>query len=294
MRFAIATIDRYLGVFETLVEAGWTPLKLFSFPSVDGVAHDRAVTALAQSRNVAVQDTRITEADLRDLGTLGCDVLIVACYPWRIGPWQPFFKYAVNFHCSPLPEGRGPYPLHRVILEKRNEWAVTCQRLAADFDTGEILVTERFPLQPDECHETLDLKVQMAAKRLAGIVAAQFVDLWDRATPQATGSYWPQATLTDRTIAFDVSVEVILRHIRAYGLTESLAPIGRTWLVIRRATGWVEPHDQVPGQVVHVNNRTVVFAASDGYIAVLDGNLAPPAIAAELDQTAHGAAMARC
>ena len=30
MRFAVTATDRYLNIFQTLVERGWTPLKVFT------------------------------------------------------------------------------------------------------------------------------------------------------------------------------------------------------------------------------------------------------------------------
>ena len=178
MRFAIAAIDRYLGVFDAFVRAGWTPLKLFTVPIANAVDNYQAVTAFAEQHHASVQLSQITDLDILGLREQECDALIVACYPWRIVDWQPSLKYAVNFHASPLPDGRGPYPIHRAILEKRNSWAVTCHRLTSEIDKGDILAAESFPLQSDECHESLDLKIQMNAKRLAGKVARQFIELW--------------------------------------------------------------------------------------------------------------------
>ena len=282
MRFAIATADSYLGVFEAFVHAGWKPVKLFSMPIANVIDNHIAVAALAEQHHAAIQLSRLTEHDMLELHEQECDALIVACYGWRIGDWQPFLKYAVNFHCSPLPEARGSYPLHRAILENRNAWAVTCHRLALEFDTGDILATEDFILQPDECHERMNLKVQMAAKRLAAKVAGQFTGLWDQATPQKGGSYWPKHTLKERVINFHTPVENVMRHIRAFGATESLANINNTWLVIKRAVGWKETHNRLPGKVVHIHNRTIVVASLDGYVGLFEPDILRPELVAEL------------
>ena len=282
MRFSIAVIDRYLGVFEAFVRAGWKPLKLFTVPMNGDLANQQAVIAYAEQHNAAIQLSRMTARDLRELREQDCEALIVATYDWKICDWRPFLKYAVNFHPSPLPDGRGPYPVVRAILEKRTSWTITCHRLAPEIDRGDILAAERFPLQPDECHESLDLKLQMAAKRLAARVAGQFIELWEHAQPQGEGSYWEKHTLWERVIDFQKPVESIMLHIRAFGATESLANINNTWLTVKRAVGWTEMHNCVPGTVVHVFNRSIVVAASDGYIGLLESNIAPLNIVAEM------------
>jgi methionyl-tRNA formyltransferase len=288
MRFAIAGIDRYVGAFEAFIQAGWKPVKLFTVPIENAVDSHSAVTALAAQHSAPIQLSRLTDSDLQFLRQQECDALIVGCYPWRIPDWQPNLKYAVNFHCSPLPEARGPYPITRAILEGRSGWALTCHRLAASLDTGEILATEEFPLQPDECHESLDLKTQMAARKLAARLARQFTELWEQATPQGEGSYWPNYKIEERVIDFHQPVAGVLRHIRAYGRTESLARVNDRWLIVKRAVGWPESHSQPPGTVVHVYKRAIVVTAADGYIGLLEADMAGPNIVEQLARSPAG------
>jgi methionyl-tRNA formyltransferase len=273
MRFAITATDRYLGVFEAFVSAGWEPLKLFTFPMESDLNGQDAILNFAKRHDVAVQHARMTTDDLAELQAQGCEALVVASYKWKIHDWHPFLKYAVNFHCSPLPDGRGPYPPVRAILEKRDSWAVTCHRLSSEMDKGDIIAVEKFPLQSDECHESIDLKIQMAAKRLATGVARQFVELWGQAKPQEGGSYWEMPTVEERVIHFQMPVEHILRQIRAYGSNGSFALIDNSWLCVTRAVGWKEHHTHLPSQVVHTFNRSKVVAALDGFIGILEYDL---------------------
>jgi methionyl-tRNA formyltransferase len=282
MKFAITAIDRYLGVFEAFVEAGWTPVKLFTVPAKCGLDNHGAVVALAEQHGAAVQISRMTREDLADLKARGCNALVVASYDWPIGDWTPYLQYAVNFHSGPLPEARGPYPLMRAILEKRDSWAVTCHRLAPEIDAGEIVAAEHFAMQTGECHESLDLKVQMAAARLAKRIAADLPDLWARAAPQGQGSYWRMPQLRERVVDFDASVESVLLHVRAYGATGSLVSIGGVWFAVKRAVGWTDRHDHAPCAVAHVHNRSIVVATPDGYIGLLETEPVPASAVAEL------------
>jgi methionyl-tRNA formyltransferase len=288
MRFAITAIDRYLGVFEELVKAGWEPVRLFTVPMRSFIDSHHAVIAYAEQRGVGIQLSRMDDHDMRGLAELGCDILVVASYNWKIGDWRPHLKYAVNFHASPLPDGRGSYPPVRAIMERYDKWAVTCHKLTPEIDQGDILAAENFPLQRDECHESIDLKIQMAAKRLAAKVAGGFEDLWAQAKPQNRGDYWPRWTNKDRLINFLMPVEPIMRQLRAFGLLECLASANNTLLSVRRAVGWTEPHSHTPGHVVHVCNRTIVIAAADGYIGLVEWGFAPDEILADLQAQAPG------
>lgn len=282
MKFAITATDRFLGVFEAFVKAGWQPLKLFTVPLVHNLSNQQAVIAYAQQFDAGIQLSRMTELDMAALAEQGCEALIVASYDWKILNWQPYFKYAINFHSSPLPLGRGPYPVPRAIFENRPYWGITCHQVTPKIDQGPVLSSELFPLHADECHESLDLKIQMAAKRLAYRVAQDMDNLWHKAQPQSQGIYWPRTSLEERIINFHQPVENILRHIRAYGITESIAYVNQNWFVVKRAVGWTENHSFPSGELAHVFNRNLVITAQDGYIGLLDNELVPPQMIPEL------------
>jgi methionyl-tRNA formyltransferase len=270
MRFAITGCDRYFGVFEALVRAGWRPLKLFTSAVTSELDNQHRMIAFANQHGAFVQLTRLTAKDLAELREQGCEALIVASYNWKVCNWRPFMRYAVNFHSSPLPDGRGPYPTPRAILEKRELWAITCHKPTSDIDKGDILAAEKFPLRHDECHESLDLKIQMASSRLASTVATRFTDLWDHAQPQEQGAYWNMPALEERIIDFRRSVEELLLHIWAYGAIGSFAKFGNHWRIVRRAVGWTEAHGNPPGRIMHVFNKSFVVAVSDGYLGVIE------------------------
>lgn len=273
MRFAITGCDNSITVFQAFIRAGWKPVKLFTFSTQGSLDSNHSMVELAQQMQADVQTSRMTDSDLYDLGKSGCEVLIVAGYNWRIGDWRPHLKYAVNFHPSPLPEARGPYPQVRAVMEKRKAWAVTCHRVDLDFDTGDILASETIRLDDNECHERLNLKIQMASARLANRMARNFHELWEQSTPQEVGDYWPSLTLEDRTVQFDIPVDAIMRKVRAMGLLECIAHINGVQIFVRRAVGWQEAHDHSAGAVVHINNKTIVVAALDGYIGIIEWSI---------------------
>jgi len=284
MHFALATTDGYQCVLESFLRAGWHLDKLFVCPS-DWMFDNKQVIARALELGASIQHSPITTIDMEELGIRGCNVLVVASYTWKIPDWSRYLEYAVNFHPSPLPEARGPYPQVRAILEERSSWAVTCHKISERFDQGDILDTEGFVVDHDENHETLRLKSQMTAGKLAERVARNFGSLWSSATPQDAGSYWPLWSEQDRTIDFTQPVEAIMRRIRAFGDLECMATVNDVTIFIHRAKGWVASHSSLPGKVVHASSLEMVVTAADGFIAITEWDLNPPgAITSNLRQ----------
>jgi methionyl-tRNA formyltransferase len=276
MRFAVTATDRYLNIFQTLVERGWTPLKVFTGKVDNRIHRNTAVIDYARQLQLDVQISRLTETNLRELRDLGCEALVVASYAWRIGDWRPYLKYAVNFHPAPLPRGRGPYPLPAAILDAATTWGMSCHKVEHEFDTGAVLKTAAFPLSATEDHDSLDLRLQLAAKQLTGDVADHFVDYWNAATPQTAGSSHPLWTEAQRQLDFTQTVEQVLRRIRAFGPIECIARLGNTILFVRRAVGWMESHGVPPGTVVHANSLSLVVAVADGYVGLTEWSLINP------------------
>jgi len=105
----------------------------------------------------------------------------------------------LNFHPAPLPDLRGLGGYNIAILEGMSEWGVSCHFVDEDFDTGDLVEVERFPIDPDsETAFSLDLESQ---ERLLGLF--QRVMARARAgeelprTPQGRGRYVDRAELEE-------------------------------------------------------------------------------------------------
>ena len=276
MRFAITCSDRYLSVLDTFVEAGWQPLRMFGVPCDGRMFRNSASIDRAKALGIGIQLSRIVPADLQRLADEGCEALIVASDHWRLLGWEPHLRYAVNFHPSLLPQYRGPYPLLNGLRDGATRWGVTCHKLAPEFDSGDILAQHEFAVDADETHETLDLKSQMATRRLARDVVADFRSLWDGARPQGPGRSAPLLGEDERRIDFTQDVAQILHRVRTFGRFECLAQVKGVTLHVARAAGWVEAHADAPGTVVHAYALSTVVACRDGYIALLEWHLFAP------------------
>jgi len=272
-RFAITATDRYLGVLDAFLEHGWTPVKLFTCATDDRIHQNKAVIARAEALKIDIQLSRMDDRALADLADRDCDLLVVASYRWRIGNWQAHLPKAINFHPSPLPYGRGPYPLVEGILSSQLLWGATCHKVGQDFDTGDILAQKLFKTAADETHESLDLKTQMATHHLARTVASELDPLWEHAKPQGAGQYVPYWTDAQRTLNFNDSIQTLDRQIRAFGRWEVLAQVNQAVLHVHRAQCWNELHSYAPGTLVHSDGQRFVVACADGFVALLEWHL---------------------
>ncbi|GEO14936.1 methionyl-tRNA formyltransferase [Microvirga aerophila] len=266
MRFAFAGIDFLGDVFETLLVKGWEPVKLFSRPCDSIYDFNDATVSRARGLRLPVQFTRIQPSDLASLKARKCDALVVAGYPWLVKGWEAHLPYGLNFHPSPLPVGRGPYPLFKAILDASPEWGVTAHVLEPAFDTGPMIAQERFALAPDESHDTLLARCQIAARRIAGTLADRLPELWQNARPQGEGSYWPRMTQVQRTIDWSGTVSDVLRTIRAFGSIETFAKVDTRFIYVWEGSGWEEHHGFRPGTLVHRHRQHLVVAVRDGFV----------------------------
>lgn len=157
MKIAYLGIDLLEPVLDALLGEGCRVLKLFTCP-VDNVTEtNTAVIKTARERGIPHTLERIAPADLEWLAGQGCELLVCAGYYYR-APVTDAFPM-VNFHPTPLPVGRGSWPMPWLILEGAEFGGVTAHKMAAEFDTGDILLQERFPLDGREDHQTYMKKV---------------------------------------------------------------------------------------------------------------------------------------
>jgi len=270
MRFAFAGCDRNLAIFEALLAAGWQPVKIFTVPEQEVMAYHSALLVFAESRQIPLQLLPLRYHDLLELEETACDILVVGSYNYKVPDWQDHLPYAINFHPSPLPIGRGPYPLVNAILHQHRHWAVTCHQIDANYDTGAIIADEQFAIDQFDTHESLNLKVQMAAGRLATRIGREFGALWSGAKIQSEGDYWPLFSTIDRTIDFADSVAHIRLQLQAFGRLECFATVNHSDVRVKSAYAWPEVHTYMIGEIVHEYASQIVIACKDGLVVFND------------------------
>ena len=167
----------------------------------------------------------------------------------------------LNIHASLLPRWRGAAPIHRAIEAGDLETGVTIMQMDAGLDTGDILLTEKLPIEATDTTGLLHDKVAALGGRLIveALALAACGGLMPHKQPEHGATYAHKIEKHEAAIDWNQSAEVIVRRIRAFdpfpGAHSVLA--GET-LKIWRAT--VAPGVAPPG----AKNGTIVAVALDG------------------------------
>jgi methionyl-tRNA formyltransferase len=111
----------------------------------------------------AIADPGSSKLDLE-----GVDLVISFLFWKRIrGPLIELGRIGcINLHPAPLPDMRGVGGYNVAILEGRSEWGVSCHFVDEDFDTGDLVAVERFPIDPERA-TALSLDIQSQKRLLA-------------------------------------------------------------------------------------------------------------------------------
>ena len=102
---------------------------------------------------------------------LNADLLVSFAYGKIFGPqFLGLFPLGgINIHPSLLPKYRGPTPIPAAILNRETVTGITIQRLAAEVDSGDILLQETVPLSGRETTASLS---ETMAKKAAELLPA--------------------------------------------------------------------------------------------------------------------------
>ncbi len=252
MKIAYLGIDLLKPVLDALLEERCQVLKLFTCPVDNVTEFNTAVIKTAEKRGIPYTLDRITAADLDELAAQGCELLACAGYYYR-APITDAFPM-VNFHPTPLPVGRGSWPMPWLILEGAKLGGVTAHKMAAEFDTGEILLRERFPLDEREDHQTYMEKVSERVPGMVHVLIHNLSQVLENAQPQGAGEYWPLPAEKDWTVTPDMDAARVDRILRAFYGYECVYRDGE------RKT------ELIGGRVIFGESKGRPFSVQGGYV----------------------------
>lgn len=157
----------------------------------------------------------------------------------------------LNFHPAPLPDMRGLGGYNVAILEDWPEWGVSAHYVDADFDTGDIVRVDRFPIDRDrETALSLDFRSQARLLELFRWTADELAAGRELPRePQGTGRYVDRAEFESlRTVRLGDPPDLTARRIRAF---------------------WYPPHDgatlEIDGQTVTLLDRGLLAEVAEAY-----------------------------
>lgn len=216
-RIAYVGIDLLTSALKTILEEGCQVLKLYTCPTDNRTEFNVEVQRIAAARGIPVSVGRVTPQDLEELAGQGCELLICAGYYYRLPVTNAFPM--VNIHPAPLPAFRGSWPMPVMLLRGERQGGVALHRMETSFDTGEILLQQGFPLEPEETLAGYMDRVEQILPGMVRQLVHQLPQLLENARPQGEGAYWPCPTEQDWTVRPDMPAaraDAILRAFYGY------------------------------------------------------------------------------
>lgn len=245
MKVAYAGFDLLYPCLEELEQTGCQVAQIFTYPTDQVYEFNRDVVSFARQRDIPWTDRPITAEDLYALLDQGCQALISAGYIYRIPTSTPM--RCANVHPALLPVGRGPWPMPCTILKGLKKSGVTIHKVAAGFDTGDILVQEPFPVAAEDTLETMTETIRTLAPRLLRRTVEDFDRLWEKAVPQGAGEYWPEPAEEERTFTPWDRAERVDRIVRAFAGYGSVLRLGERSITVVRGSVEFGRHTGRPG-----------------------------------------------
>ena len=270
MKIAYCGYDFFSAALGALLDDGQNVYRVFTVPCDNRVDHNQYIYDLCREYKLPVSEERIDENLVQQLQEEGCELLITAAYYYKIPDLSATSIKGFNIHPTLLPEGRGVMPLPWIILNKLTQSGITIHKLTQDFDAGDILRQQSFPVTDHDNLESLSAKSQLMAKEVLLDVMSDFDRYWRDARPQGGGaSFWPRPGKEQRTLDWHKPVAELDRICRAFGKTGCFAHFDNQQWIVSGLTAWQQVHEYEIGEVVHKTNTEMIVAAADGLVSLL-------------------------
>lgn len=232
-----------VGGLEHLLATGWEVVAVVAPEEAGQVAEQQRLDLAAERVGLPLVSDEDLYAALESptevaVDLTGIDAVFSFLFWKRIR--QPLIDLGaagcLNFHPAPLPDMRGLGGYNVAILEDWPEWGVSAHFVDAEFDTGDVVRVDRFPI--DRTRETalsLDFRSQRKLLDLFRWTADEVAAGRELPrTAQADGRYVTREEFEGlRRVRLDDPPDLTARRIRAF---------------------WYPPHD---GATLELDGRTV-------------------------------------
>lgn len=279
--FAVASLDALLAAGCQIVGVVTAPDK----PAGRGMKMtESAVKTFARERGLNVlQPEKLRNPEFLDtLRLLKADLQVVVAF--RMLPeivWNMPPLGTINLHGSLLPKYRGAAPINWAIINGETETGVTTFRLKHEIDTGNILLTQAFPIGPNdtagEVHDRMKIiGAQLLVKTIKGIADGSIREIPQGEVPSPTSTMPHAPKIFTDTCRIDFHKPAATVH----NLIRGLSPFpgafttieGKMLKVFRSELPHTPTPDsgQTPGTVMTDQKTYLHFQCLDGPIAITE------------------------
>lgn len=282
----MGTPDFAAGALEALIAAGHEITAVYTQPDKPkGRGKEVQMTPvkeLALKHDIPVyQPRRIKEAEeVEKLRQIPADIFVVAAFGQIVS--QEILdipKYGcVNIHASLLPKYRGAAPIQWAVIDGEEKTGVTIMQMNAGIDTGDILYTKEYVLEPKETGASLFDKLMVLGAE-AIVEALPLLEMGKLTpTPQDHTKATHAAKLTKQLgeLDFDksaVELERLIRGLNSWPSAYTYYKGKQLKIWEAEVVGIPEVQNESgmqPGTVIAVDKQSFTVAAGDGALKITE------------------------